>query len=161
MYRGLLFGILVGVCVVSGARCEEWGDWELATISNSTGDHSKFQAQATSEGSNATLTLSCSDQSGFEIRVDKTDGTRSPPAQKMYVLIDGKAPVAVDAVPTIPGIAFPSLVAHNAEPVESAVSAAHRIGIRFDEGFGESSTFYFDFGNLKAGQAHLLKLCPA
>lgn len=115
----------------------------------------------TTDNGGAKLRVICDANSGFSIMFSSAQRITIEPKPITTLLIDGNAPEKVEAERLVREIATPPVIVRHAERVERELLGSHEVALRIDSPDYGTETFHFAFANLAAGEALVLKSCPA
>jgi hypothetical protein len=151
--RALAAALLLSATTAQAAH----QDWAVTHQNDRFKDRVMMEAWADADSGPARLMLYCDTDNGFRVMfLPHRKLLDEGPAQVLLTIDNGKPLL-------LAGDAFGDddtdvVTVHDTARIQKALSTARRVTVRF-EGFGSGSDS-FTFGDLSAGRATLMKVCP-
>jgi hypothetical protein len=157
MMRFSLIAVILASTAVQAAPAHQ--DWVIRHQPDRFVDRVMMEAWADADKGPARITLYCDTENGFRVMFMPHRNLMSEgPAQLILTIDDGK-PL------TLGGDAFGDqttdvVTVHDSDRIQTALSRAHHITVRFQNGPTQAGEDAFTFGDLAAGRDMLMKVCP-
>ena len=134
-------------------------DWQVRHQPDRFMDRVMMEAWADADNGPARMTLYCDTENGFRVMFLPHRALLPEGPSRVTLTVDGAKPVILD------GDAFGDdstdvVTVHDSDRIQAALSRAHHIAVRFQNGPTPAGDDAFTFGDLGAERDTLMKTCP-